>query len=335
MTAILALLAVSAPELVLRGLDPVELRAGRETEGRETLIADHENYRYRFVSEANRSRFLAHPGLFAVQIGGACGSMGPLSGRGRTDLFAVVGGRTYLFASEACRRAVLANPGAYVDGADPRPTWGADVVADGLSAIREIVKAHGGQSALDGLGGLVWQVRSSYQEQGRTKFFTLTDGFFAGRTWFHEEAYEGSRYLSLSGPQGDWSVTKERTPLARSEAEFLRRRISHHPVVVMSQWRQPGFLARRVDGSTVDVWFDGSATRMETGPDGTVVSATFRDRGNRGYTRFHRTFSDFRPVRGFLVPHRQQSVVGGTAMPSVSAHRVWAGVDAPLGFLRR
>lgn len=334
MTA-LVLALVAGPEVVLCGLDPVELRSGREVEGRAALVADHENYRYRFASAANRSRFMAEPGLFAVQIGGACGSMGPLSGRGRPDLFATVGGRTYLFASEACKRAVLSNPGAYIDGPDPRPAWGQETVKAGLAALEDAIDAHGGRKALDGLGGLVWQVRPSYQQGGETKHYTIVDGFLAGGVWLHDEVYETGRYLSWTGPGGAWSRSTETLPMASSEGEFLRRRLLHHPVAAMANSWRPGFLARRLDSNTIDVWFNGSATRLETGPDGTIVSATYRDRGGRGYARYHRTFSNLRAVRGFLVPHAHQTVVGGQSAGSVAMHRVWAGVDAPADLPRR
>lgn len=334
MTAlVLALLAGS--DLVLRGLDPVELRSGRQVPGRSELSAEHENYRYQFANDTNRARFLAEPGLFAVQIGGACGSMGPLSGRGRPDLFATVGGRTYLFASEACKRAVLANPGAYVDGPDPRPGWGTNTVEAGVAALEAVIRAHGGRKALEGLGGLVWQVRPSYQQGNETKHYTIADGFLAGGVWLHDEVYETGRYLSWTSSRGGWTRATETIPMAPSEGEFLRRRLLHHPVAVMAHAGRRGFLARRVDENTIDVWFEGSATRLETGPDGTVVSASYRDRGGRGYARFHRTFSDWRVVRGFLVPYAHQTVVGGQSAGSVQLHRVWAGVDAPADLPRR
>ena len=88
-----ALCALLAPSVtddgipVLRGLDPVALCEGREVPGSDTITATHEGYLYRFADEQSRERFHADRERYAVQMGGACGRMGPLSGKGAVDRF--------------------------------------------------------------------------------------------------------------------------------------------------------------------------------------------------------------------------------------------------------
>ncbi|MBM4013781.1 MAG: hypothetical protein FJ293_02315 [Planctomycetes bacterium] len=95
---------------MLRGLDPIELIDGREVEGAPELAVDHGGFRYHFISEDTRELFLADPERYGVQWDGACGRMGPLSGVGHPDRFAVWNERIWLFASDQCRTGFLKSP---------------------------------------------------------------------------------------------------------------------------------------------------------------------------------------------------------------------------------
>jgi hypothetical protein len=53
--------------LALQGLDPVLLADGREELGKPEIVATSGGYRYQFVSEPNRARFVADPARFAAR----------------------------------------------------------------------------------------------------------------------------------------------------------------------------------------------------------------------------------------------------------------------------
>src|SRR5262245_46556699 len=99
----------------LKGLDPVELVAGREVPGQAELTTVRGLFRYQFANPANKAAFEKEPERYAVQFGGVCMKMGPLSGQGSPDRFFVHDKRIYLFASESCRNAFKAAPEKFID----------------------------------------------------------------------------------------------------------------------------------------------------------------------------------------------------------------------------
>jgi len=91
--------AAPAARLALRGLDPVMLVTGQEEMGKPEIIADHEGYRYQFVSEPNRVKFQADVERFSIQ-NDTC----PVVAGAPVDpsRFAVHEGRIYGFATDNC-----------------------------------------------------------------------------------------------------------------------------------------------------------------------------------------------------------------------------------------
>lgn len=102
------------PVPALKGFDPVALADGKEVSGRSDLTATHGIYRYQFVDEANRRKFLSDPERFAIQMGGGCARMGPLAGLGNPDRFLVHEGRIYIFASDGCRSSFQKAPARFL-----------------------------------------------------------------------------------------------------------------------------------------------------------------------------------------------------------------------------
>jgi len=140
----------AVPPLALRGLDPVELVAGREVLGDAGHVHDRNGFRYAFVSEESAETFESDPGRYEIQMGGACGRMGPLSFKCDPDRYLVHDGRIYVFASEACRESFRKAPEAHVDRPEYPPADGAGS-ARGRELLDLVVTAVGGAEALDGV----------------------------------------------------------------------------------------------------------------------------------------------------------------------------------------
>ena len=87
---------------VFDGLDPIELIAGRELAGLDTLAVEHRGYRYFFANPANAATFRKNPAPYEPVAGGTCARMGA-GGPGNPALFKVFEGRIYLFSSDNCR----------------------------------------------------------------------------------------------------------------------------------------------------------------------------------------------------------------------------------------
>lgn len=102
---------------VLHGYDPVLLAEGREVQGQAALSQERAGYRYVFADEASRSKFLAHPERYQIQLEGACALMaksGAEPGSGDPDLYYVHQQRIYIFATESCRERFQADPAKYL-----------------------------------------------------------------------------------------------------------------------------------------------------------------------------------------------------------------------------
>ena len=130
---------------VLGGLDPVALAQGAQSKGSPDIYLDHFGYRYLFTSAKNREIFRADPLRHAVQMGGACGKMGPLSGKGSPERFFVHDGRIYLFASDSCRDRFKAEPQRYIDGPDAPPAGSDEDRRRAEALLDKAVEAAGGE----------------------------------------------------------------------------------------------------------------------------------------------------------------------------------------------
>jgi hypothetical protein len=97
--------------LALKGLDPIALTEGREEMGKPEIIASHGPYRYQFVSEPNRARFVADPARSSIQ-NTTCSAVPGAP----TDpaLFAVYEKVIYSFATPDCVERFKDRPADYV-----------------------------------------------------------------------------------------------------------------------------------------------------------------------------------------------------------------------------
>jgi len=119
-----------ADPLALRGLDPVELVAGREVPGKRELSATRAELTYGFVNAENRAAFEAEPERFVPALDGRCAVMPGVPGS--PDLFAVHAGRIYLFGSSGCRERFLADPASFTEN---EPLNVAIVVFEGVELL--------------------------------------------------------------------------------------------------------------------------------------------------------------------------------------------------------
>ncbi len=293
----------TAPTAVLKGLDPVELCSGREIAGKEDLTQVEAGYLYRFSSEANRLRFTRNPGKYGVQIGGACGNMGPLSGRGSTERWLVHDGRIWLFASEGCRNAFKTDPPNYLDAPDPRPTATPQDQREGRLLIDRAVAAHGGAEALDRLKTLVWLVRTPYRSGARQEEYVQTFGVRFPNAYVQMESWEGQRIRTTVQGKKGWVDARKRDPLVDSERRWLEKTRAHHPLVVLRARGDRDFIAKKLGENTVLVWTRGAATTLHLDPEsGRVLKTESRERFGGPYTRVERTYSGWGEHDGVQVP---------------------------------
>lgn len=108
-------------------------------------------YRYYFASAENRSEFIANPDKYEVQLGGACGKMGELSGLGSPKINTVHEDRLYFFASEGCKKGFIADPSKRLERDIPVPRITETAAKLGEQNFARLVKWSGGEKAWNAL----------------------------------------------------------------------------------------------------------------------------------------------------------------------------------------
>lgn len=316
--------AAETPELVLRGLDPVELCAGREVAGVESLTETRSGFVYRFANETNRARFRERPDELAVQFAGACGKMGPLSGRGAPDRFHVHEGRIYLFASDGCRASFLREPAKFIDRADPPPEGDAEALKRGAELMALAVRGLGGEEPLAQTNNV--HVRTVTTRAGdETGLRITTDRWIVFPGTYRLDTNWGSGgYAWLLTPRGGYLPAETSPAVEDSVRAYMARELYRNPVAIVMAWRRGDVravalapveragrkcvrVAASVQGATTELTLDAE--------NGRCIETEYRGRGGIGIGRLVRRFSEFRPVGRLCLPFAVEIEIDGVTAP--------------------
>jgi YHS domain-containing protein len=321
---VLAAIVVSAsaaqapgPQLVLKGLDPVDLAAGQETPGLEGHTVIRGRHEYRFAGAETKRRFETAPERFAVQMGGACARMGPLSGLGRPDIWYVHEGRIYLFAHDLCRTAFRQAPERYLDRPDPRPTGSEAEERRGRELVELALRGMGGAARVDALRRYSQRWKVVYQQgDQRTEGSRVVTAVFGDGPLPAEystvETWGAESYGDLLTPEGAYRLSgARREPHEAAGREALERQWARDPLLALRARRAPGFVASaggrgRVEEREVEflrVGLPGAATTFALNPGtGRIVQAAYRDRTFGYVGEVVKRYSDFREKGGLTLP---------------------------------
>jgi hypothetical protein len=270
----LALISYTATTiLVLGGNDPIELTKGNEILGRAEISVDHLRYRYQFKSTENRELFLRNRDRYSVAMGGACGRMGALSGRGAPTRWAVVEGKIYLFASEQCRSVFLKDVKRFIPKdklQTRRPTS-----TEAITVLRRIQAAHRIEGVQPGTA-IEWTQVIPYQQQGKSKLW-FTRFTYLGPSSFisWEEWDQGRSFMAKTKSRFMEGSASESFPMDHIESRALGFLFARHPVGVLTELAKPvrsvpGKLTMAFGGTEFDVFYDRKSYLIEgtefTGP---------------------------------------------------------------------
>lgn len=280
----------SSPDVVLalQGLDPVEVGAGRPTPGKEGIQAEWQGYRYRFASDANKAEFLRQPDLHKLQFGGACMNMGPLSGRGRQDLYTVHAGRTYVFASETCRSRFLSDPEDYIDRPDPKYQAVGEAPKQGKRRLDAIARAHGGD-ALDRIRTLTWHRNQPFDSNGTKKPYVSGWALDVKGRYAQRETWDDRVHMAVALPTGGhFGYLDQLGPIDPDERAYLIRQAVRHPIWLLRHRKSKDLAA--VPGPPVDLPGIGKcdATMVSYQGSNTVLLSDPRTSELRGIQHFGR-----------------------------------------------
>ncbi|TWT42262.1 YHS domain protein [Phycisphaerae bacterium RAS1] len=343
LAAFLIVLPVMAGEPPTLKADAVDLVAGKESPGKAELFVDHAGYRYLFATEANKSAFQKSPEKFEIADGGACGRMGPLSGRGSPERYAVHEGRIYLFASPQCRDGFLKNPLRCIESDDPKPEPVSPAAAKrGKELIELALRGLGGAEKVDAVKSYEEQIDADRKSGEKTyKFSDRRLVAFPAR-YLEREAWDDSWFGSVLSDAGGafTSAGEEPRAMVASQRAALARTFARVPLVMLKSRGKAGFEAfaageGKVGDAAVEylvTYFDGA--KIKWGIDaksGRILSAAFRGRGLRSSVgEVEVVFDDFREVGGLTLPHARRASFDGERAESMDAAVTKIVVNGPV-----
>ncbi len=229
-------------DLALQGRDPISLLDGRSVVGFPSLSASHGAFIYQFESKENLQKFKSNPERYGLQIGGACGNMGPLTGRGRGQFYTVWDGRIWQFASPQCKQNFLRNPHWYDDKPIALSKGTPQMAREGKRLIEKVVAAHGGAQAFANIERMTWtqEVTAARKEDSYTKTYGQdrklgTAYGESGDGWGYKSIANGLHAVQF----GEAFVM----PLVESEQRFLKNLVGKHVILLLKDRNQPSFQA--------------------------------------------------------------------------------------------
>lgn len=337
---VLALAVPGSAGAALKGLDPVALAQGREVAGDPARTADHGDITYAFESDESKQRFLAEPDRFAIQFGGACARMGPLSGKCSQDRFAVHDGRIYVFASDACRAGFLKDPARHLDREDPPLTDAGLDRAAGRVLLERVLAALGGAPRVDAVKTFRWTKRAKQESGGKTYSTHETVMYRFPDDLRRESAWDEWAHFDVETPSDGFKGPKSIEAHHSDARRELRRQLG----------RDVLYLVRHRDREGFDVAAAGTQRVGETPCDVLVVryggtrTTLFAEQGTHRILRAQWNgrfdggarsdvavdYSDFRSHGGLVLPHARRVTVDGQAIAHASGALDEIDVDVEL-----
>lgn len=327
-------------------IDPVELVAGRETPGNEAITAERYQYRYLFASEQNRDEFQKHPEKYEIQLGGACGRMGLLTGSGDPDRYAVHDGRIYLFASDSCRKTFLLDPAAVLDPEDTPITTDADATRRARELIDAAVAAMGGAERLDAIRSYQHIIEKTITTQGEPhrQSDSLLLIFPPGGGVRTDYQWDDQRWTNIETPDAAWYETAkgESRELHPVERRFINRTLHHrNPIALLKARNDPGFIAayagqhtigfrgKKITVEEVNISYDGCTVTLGFDPNtGLIRTESFIGRQSKIGDIIH-VFTDHRSVSGLKVPAKYDTLFDGQLKETATVEYTKLVIDDP------
>ncbi len=314
LVALLALLTTGASAQAIAKkalkLDIVRLVEGEQIEARPDLFVEHDGIVYHFADESSLAAFRAEPTRYEVADGGACGSMGPLSGLGSPERFAVHEGRVYFFASDACKARFTSNPERCIETDNPLPSTDEPSTKRAIAAMDKAIQWAGGRDAIAGLDAvrLVDSRTETHSDQQWqvTKELAIS---FPDR-YMKADQWNEKRYTTISTPKGGAMGRPEGIErIAESRRHAFERSMAREVLVLLHAYasadhegESPSLhiagageteidgqpvegVALAMNGATSTLWIDGDSGQPIAldfvGRDGTASVGLIR----RTYTR--------------------------------------------------
>ena len=307
--------------------DPVALvRDGKDMGGSALLTERREGFKYYFTSEANREEFRRAPENYEIQLGGACGKMGPLSGLGSTKIYDVVNGRLYVFASEGCRATFRTGHERMLerDIVAPRPMKSA---VDHGQVLADRMLAWSGGSKLGSIGLVKSMHAYDYQTATQTYKVTQEFAYSLPDRFMSNEDWDGSAFgYVVGGPNLFTSKGRFARPMAAQMVRSAERERNATYLRALYAVATKGALLIGSENSLA-IYFDHSKVAFELGDKGEIKSLTMPRRHGMAFGEVTQTFTGFVEYKGVKLPTGWTTTFEGQLAPEVSGLK-WVPAEA-------
>lgn len=327
--------------LAVRGLDPIDLGEGKEVAGSEKIVSTHGRFEYRFASEEHKKAFESEPERFGIQWGGGCGRMGPLSGMGSAERFAVHDGRIFIFASDGCRAAFLKDPTAYFWNDSPELPADGDVEG-GKQRFERMLAAMGGGDKLSALRSYSEVLTYEQPDADKTAVVKQTFELDTRRGVRMASSWNASEWGTVMSRAGAFatSTTSSSYDLVAAQTREFERVVHHTLLAIVLSRARPDFVVQyggkvtegdvesdllriRFDGLTTDLLLDGSTALPR--------SLRYRGRYQSGRVGDVRVdLADWREVAGLRFPHARAVSFNGKVLDDGKLVSAVIQIDSPI-----
>jgi YHS domain-containing protein len=309
--------------------DPVAMvRDGKDLGGSALITERREGFRYFFANKENREEFKQNPGRYEIQLGGACGKMGPLSGTGNTGIYAVVAGRLYVFSSLGCRETFRTGYQKMLerDIVPPRATQ--STLEEGRRLAEDMLRWAGGNH-IDSLGPVMSVHEYDYPTASHTyivtmrRAFILPDRFATSDKW--DEAVYG--YV-IGGLDVFTNGGKFERPMAVAHRRSADRVRNTNYLRALFAATQPSSVLIGRNGM-LEVYFDNCLVSFELSANGRVLAMRTLRRNGTEIGESREVFTGFTDYKGVKLPTGWNSEFEGEPGKSV-AEMKWMPADMAL-----
>lgn len=305
-----SVLGVGEPKFGTFRVDVISLISDGKTEpGKPEFAADHQGYRYLFTSKSHQEEFKKKPTKYEVQLGGACGKMAELSGRGSTDRYWIYKGKLYVFASDGCRTGFQSNPEGHIETDEPKLKTTPLESRKG----RELLEKAAKWSGLNKIGksASVTFLQDSELKQGNTTYAVKgTTRINVNGDYYDVTTYNGAGYANQiakgkateidSKGVSDEHVATWKRALQRQRARnlayiLLNRSAKGLTTKYDGTANGVASVVVNLDGSTSTLWIEEST--------GKVISQTIKGRNRLGIIGdVQRDFTEYGKSNGITLP---------------------------------
>ncbi|CAN1500135.1 hypothetical protein MCEMSE15_00465 [Fimbriimonadaceae bacterium] len=323
----LAILFIAAQQPVTITVTAVDydvvalIRDGNAVTGEGKFSTTRWGYRYFFTSAENRDAFVAEPEKYEVQLGGACGKMGELSGLGSPKIFTVHEDRLYFFASEGCKKGFVADPSKRLEHDIPVPRLTAAAAKLGNENFARLVKWSGGAKA--------WNDLPSHRQVFKEKLVLSSKPYehilklsFGKPDEYHQgDAWNASEYShAISGEKGYFAQgSKFERPMHPQQVRAAERERDLTYVNAVRAGLRGVVIAGNQQGD-VTIYFNGVAVTFRTKvKTGEITQMSYIGRGsNADVGEVTKVLSGFTKFQNVKMPTTVQFKFNGSEVKDLS-----------------